>query len=83
MRSCGTEAERLSLPLPRERDTTTVTTDIGLAGAQIGRILTLVTRNLNDLVQTQFLALIDVRRTRQPQDEHRRRASTAEATLAI
>ena len=55
--------------IPWERNAATVTADIGALGPQEVRILPLLRCNLLDLVQAELLSLIEIRRSRQPQQE--------------
>ena len=69
MRDLLAEAEGWAFAGPRERNPAAVAADDLGVGTEEGRVLTILGINLDDLVQAEFLALVQVGRTGESKHE--------------
>jgi hypothetical protein len=79
----GPEPERRALSRPGQRDPASVAALFRTAGPQEGGILDTLGRNVRDLVQAEFLSLVQVDRPGQRQHQQGGRAGAAQAEAAI
>ena len=79
----GPKPERRAVSRPGQRDPASVAACIRTAGPQEGGVLDPLGRNVRDLVQAEFLTLVQVGRPGQGQHQQGGRAGPAQAEAAI
>ena len=77
------EAVTRLIRLPRQGNTTSVTTGVGPLAPKPHRILASVVGKIENLRQPEFLTLVEVRRARQPEKKHGGGQGSASSALVI